>query len=129
MLVLVLVLVVVMLVIVVVMLVVVTYLVVGEVREDKVEPQLQTCAFNETRFAVIQNVQSHLFARGREKENQGRGDGAVVLGAAAMRLRTRETTLQLYRLYHLYRHHYHHNLCNSNIATKNNKHQDVHLKS
>ena len=80
---------------VVVMLVVVTHLVVGEVREDKVEPQLQTCAFNETRFAVIQNVQSHLFARGREKQNQGRGDGAVVLGAAAMRLRTRETTLQL----------------------------------
>ena len=32
----------------------VTHLVVGEVREDKVEPQLQTCACNETRFAVIQ---------------------------------------------------------------------------
>ena len=42
------------LVLVVVMLVVVTYLVVGEVREDKVEPQLHTCACNVTRFAVIQ---------------------------------------------------------------------------
>ena len=30
------------------------HLVVGEVREDKVEPQLQTWACNETRFAVIQ---------------------------------------------------------------------------
>ena len=51
-------------------------------------------------------------------------------------LRDNFTTLKLYnftdmtyRLYHLYHHHYHHNLYNSHIATTNNHHQDVHLKS
>ena len=59
--------------IVVVMIVVVTYLVVGEVREDKVEPQLQTWACNETRFAVIQfRIFRATYLRGVER-NKSKG--------------------------------------------------------
>ena len=50
-----------------------THLVVGEVREDKVEPQLQTWACNETRFAVIQfKMFSATYLRGVER-NKSKG--------------------------------------------------------
>ena len=50
-----------------------THLVVGEVREDKVEPQLQTCACNETRFAVVQfKIFRATYLRGVER-NKSKG--------------------------------------------------------